>query len=332
MTIQEFKKVARILKESYKEIEAEALSNGIDIFSDEYKQLIDIAREKILTKLGYTLKEYREIKEQFEISRKSEVNKKIDEVSQKIKDIPPPIIPPTKEEITEIAHEVAEEVAKKYTKEPIITTQIVKETTHEVRIEQPKIIETTRVTRETYNDKHLKKEIDNLYQKINDIKLPEELDKEKIKKDLFNSLQLDLKKDIELLGMPDFRKLAMGLQQQISDLQNNTGTGDMVKATYDPANGARQVAFSDELTDKLGDSFETVSKNLKAYPATFAYTGDVLNTITYDLGSSLSIVKTLNYTGELLTTIVLSGDTPTGISLTKTLTYSGTTLTDITYS
>jgi hypothetical protein len=78
----------------------------------------------------------------------------------------------------------------------------------------------------------------------------------------------------------------------------------------------------------IGDSFETVSKNLSAVDASFAYTGDVLTTITYTGG----IIKTLNYTGDNLTSVVLSGSTPGGIDLTKTLSYTGDNLTAITYS
>ncbi len=82
----------------------------------------------------------------------------------------------------------------------------------------------------------------------------------------------------------------------------------------------------------LGDSYETISKNLKAYPATLAYggTGD-LNTITYTVPSG-TITKTFNYTAGDLTSIVLSGNTPSGINLTKTLTYTIGNLTGVSYS
>ena len=53
---------------------------------------------------------------------------------------------------------------------------------------------------------------------------------------------------------------------------------------------------------------------------------------SYALGGLLTIVKTFNYTGADLTSIVLSGYTPGGISLTKTLTYSAGELVGITYS
>ena len=80
------------------------------------------------------------------------------------------------------------------------------------------------------------------------------------------------------------------------------------------------------------NTFETVNKNLQAYPATLAYSNGNLSTITYDLGSGLSIVKTFNYTDGSLTSITLSGNTPEGIALTKTFVYAGSNLTGVTYS
>lgn len=81
----------------------------------------------------------------------------------------------------------------------------------------------------------------------------------------------------------------------------------------------------------LGDSFETISKNLKSYPYAFNKTGNVLDSITYTLPTG-TIVKTFNRTGIILNSIVLSGDTPSGVDLTKTYNRVGEVLTDITYS
>ena len=80
------------------------------------------------------------------------------------------------------------------------------------------------------------------------------------------------------------------------------------------------------------ETFETVSKNIKSYPATLNYSGSILSSIVYSIGAA-TITKTLNYDiGGNLTSVVLSGDTPAGIALTKTLTYTGNNLTGITYS
>jgi len=85
-------------------------------------------------------------------------------------------------------------------------------------------------------------------------------------------------------------------------------------------------------TGEFANTFETVSKNLKAYPYVLNYTSGVLTSIVYDLGAPLAITKTLNYTTGILTSIVLSGDLPSGIMTTKTLTYTGENLTSIVYS
>lgn len=80
------------------------------------------------------------------------------------------------------------------------------------------------------------------------------------------------------------------------------------------------------------ETFETISKNLKGYPYALAFESGKIKTITYNLGSGLAIVKTFTFSGDLLSVITLSGDTPNGISLNKSLTYTGTTLTGVIYS
>lgn len=82
----------------------------------------------------------------------------------------------------------------------------------------------------------------------------------------------------------------------------------------------------------IPSTFETVSKNLKAYSAALNYTSGKLTTVVYNLGGGDFITKTLGYTGNKLTTVVLSGSTPFGITLTKTLNYTGNDLTSFSYS
>jgi hypothetical protein len=81
----------------------------------------------------------------------------------------------------------------------------------------------------------------------------------------------------------------------------------------------------------LRETFETVSQNLKDYNSTMEYTNGVLVRKIYTNGTR-TIVKSLNYSGVRLTSIVLSGDTPYGIPVTKTLGYTGDNLTSVGYS
>ena len=82
--------------------------------------------------------------------------------------------------------------------------------------------------------------------------------------------------------------------------------------------------------ESFQESFETVSKNLKDYPSTLNYTNGKFTSTVYTLPTG-TITKTPYYTGDKLTSIVLSGDTPSGINLTKTFTYTDTSI-NITYS
>jgi hypothetical protein len=93
-----------------------------------------------------------------------------------------------------------------------------------------------------------------------------------------------------------------------------------VSASWAPSTGG-----GSELT------FETVSKNLKSWNYSLNYAGSTLSNIVYTSGSQ-TITKTLNYSDGILTSLVLSGDTPIGIALTKTLSYTSGSLTSISYS
>lgn len=101
---------------------------------------------------------------------------------------------------------------------------------------------------------------------------------------------------------------------------------------FDTANWVVVGSINNTASPPLSDeTFETVSKNLKGNPYVLNYTAGKLTSIVYTVVGG-TITKTLNYTGEKLNSLVLSGSTPNGINLTKTLSYTGDTLTNITYS
>jgi hypothetical protein len=81
-----------------------------------------------------------------------------------------------------------------------------------------------------------------------------------------------------------------------------------------------------------GSTFETVNRNLSAYPHAINYASGRISSIVYTLSGPTTITKTINYTGDRVTSIVLSGATPSGISLTKTITYTGDNITGVAYS
>jgi hypothetical protein len=233
MTTKEFKRVARLLKQVYAEIESEAIKTGINTLSPEYDELINKAREKVLNAQGYTLEEYRKAKAKVVGFSQADLISHVEERDERLEKVESRHIP-TKEEIEEIAEEIAEEVAeriaKKYIVPPVIKNEIIKEYT----VEKPKIVETVRVIKEKYDDTDLRGNIKYLLNKINSIQLPREVDEKQIKLDLFNALKKDINRDIEMLGMPDFRKLAMGLQQQIDERIIGVNTHKLTVSATEP--------------------------------------------------------------------------------------------------
>lgn len=86
------------------------------------------------------------------------------------------------------------------------------------------------------------------------------------------------------------------------------------------------------ISGSISETFESVLRNLKSYPTEFTYNVDnQVDTVVYTLPSG-SITETINYTGTLISSIVLSGSTPSGVSLTKSFSYSGSYPMSIAYS
>jgi len=81
----------------------------------------------------------------------------------------------------------------------------------------------------------------------------------------------------------------------------------------------------------VAETFNTVSKNLNSWNEIWSLTNGYINSKIYTNGTN-TITKTINWNNGLITSIVLSGDTPTGIDLIKTFDYTNTNSVEITYS
>src|SRR3990172_8491363 len=173
MTSKQFKVIARLLKEIYKQLEEDALKSGVSPLSDEYKMVQDKARLAVLEKSGFTLDEYRKIKEEVAgISPTDMVSlaEELKSVKKQVEDIKIP----TKEEISDIAFSIA----KEFIVPPQITNEIVKEIT----VKEPITVkETVKVTeRVEYDDERLQERLSKLSKKIDEIKIPKEIDPKKL--------------------------------------------------------------------------------------------------------------------------------------------------------
>lgn len=219
MNASEFKKIARILKQVYGELEQEALTKGIDILSPEYQILIGNAREAVLSKMGFTLDQYRQAKARVEDFSQEDLVDEIEAIKGEIRKVDEKHIP-TSEEIAEIAYDIAQE----FIKPPQITNEIVKEIT----VEKPTIVEKRNyiVEKVEYDEKPLLEKMEAISKKLEESK-GKEVDVVSLKKELqeefTNAFGEMFEKNINTLGMPNFRKLAMGLQAQIDELSAGGG-------------------------------------------------------------------------------------------------------------
>lgn len=230
MKTSEFKKVARLLKEVYAQLEAEALSDGVDIFGEEYLEVRDALRLEVLKRLGFTLEEYREAKELVAPAKKVDVAQQALEASKLTQETSERIDAlkiPDEEELLSKAKEIAEAVVKA----PVIQNNIVERTT----IEKPTIVKETvlQTVNEEYDPSEIFAELGYLNDKLENLVIPEGVDEEKLKEEMRSEFMEHLQENINMFGMPDFRKLAMGLQGQIDAIRNNpTSATVTIKDTF----------------------------------------------------------------------------------------------------
>ena len=99
----------------------------------------------------------------------------------------------------------------------------------------------------------------------------------------------------------------------------NTNIGSrLLTSTYTTYSSS----VSSSLTTKIGDSYETVSKNLRDYPKSLTYSGTTLLQVTHSLDDGSYIYKIFVYSGSYITTASLIGNLPVGIKTNKILSYN----------
>lgn len=218
MTPQQFKKIAILLKRVYKELEAEAVDSGLSVGSPKFQEALDKARALVLENNGFTLEQYQEARLKMEAYTPADLMGEFEKLRQQVADI----VIPTIDQITTIAS--AE--AKKYVKAPEIINKIVRE----VQVRQPQIIKETTIEKTVqevaYNEDALNSKIDGLTKHIDS--LPKPVDESALRKEFqtffHDNFGENFKKNIAVFNMPDFRRLAIGLREDID--QRVVGTSD----------------------------------------------------------------------------------------------------------
>lgn len=211
MTSLEFKKVGRLLKELYKELEANALSSGVDIFSAEYTEMQRRLREALLMKMGFTPEEYIEAKNKTLTEQNNKRQAEIEKIQKNIVDVELEL------EDTLTAEDV-ERIAKANIPAPVVTNNTINKIIKETTVEKPIVVEKTVIEKEEYDDGKLWAELGYIRDKVENIAIPEPestLSEEEVR-NIFGEL---FAQNINVLDMPDWRRLAMGLQAQIDEVR-----------------------------------------------------------------------------------------------------------------
>jgi hypothetical protein len=86
-------------------------------------------------------------------------------------------------------------------------------------VEKPTVIEKTEtfIEREEYDDSELKQALAGIVERLETIPEPKEIDKEGLMEEVRNVFGEMFEHNINTLNMPDFRKLAMGIQAQVDE-------------------------------------------------------------------------------------------------------------------
>lgn len=276
MTQQDFKKIGRLLKKIYLELENEALENNVSIESEEFEKVRDVVREATLKQMGFTLGEYVEAKNQYLEERKSAQLEPVEQLKAELKEEMGEIKIPTSEEIKIIAKSVVPE--------PKITQQIINKIVKETTVEKPTIIEKkeTIIQREEYDPTAIYADIGYLEDKIEKLEIPEPFDPEPLKEELRSEFQKNLKHNIDILGMPDFRKLAMGLRGDIDNLiTNGSGSTAPTSGTITKTNGyISSIALGDGVIITITRDGSGYISSITNGTNTWTYTRDSNNYIT----------------------------------------------------
>lgn len=316
MTLAEWKKTARIIKEAYKGFELDAVDAGVDIFSPEFQQAKAQIRSAILAKMGYTDEEYKAISDSQIAATKKNVKEQLDATQQQIEDIKKTNIP-TVDDITAIAHSVAQH----YIQPPQIIHQIVKETT----IEKPTIIKETinnDIThRVEYDPTSLMNEISSVRDKVNSIKFPAPINIQALKDEFRNDFADNFKSNINTLDMPDWRKLAMGLQGQIDDLAKKPSGGASIGGMVTGGTAGSVLFINPDNTlaqDNSNFFVDETNKRLGVGTTTPAFTLDSTHSTSTQgtLTSFTTFPTTATRTG-FTGTLGYSFSVPTAITLTQ---------------
>ena len=249
MTLNEFKKIKRILDKLLAQFETQALQEGVDIFSSKFQDILRKVLEDKLQELGTTIDEYERLEQELEVQEIENKKAKADITligSEEVQHIREELLQSEKNTETKLGLLEENTNAELKDLEIKILSQIqdilkqLEQINWNTLGGKPEILTKDYVANEILKAlgdikipeptkpidlKPIEERIDSIGKKVGSIKIPQVPDYRKLKKELSNDLADQISKHPNIIDMPNWRKAIMGLQGQIDALG---GTGDVV--------------------------------------------------------------------------------------------------------
>ena len=256
MTLQEFRRIQKLLQAA----EEEALADGVNITLPEFQVVYEQLKLKVLEDAGFTLGEYEQVKEESRQKREDErkninlmgaadadrIKEEIGQFNKGINTALGLLKNNTDAEVQDLKSKILEQAED-------LTFRIT-EINWETLRGKPEILDRNYVANEIsravsrikipempklYNDSDIKDKLKELSGAIKGIKfpkIPKVPDYKKLKKELEDYSADHISKKIDILGMPDWRKSVMGLQGQIDEKVKGVNTKKITISATEPSN------------------------------------------------------------------------------------------------
>lgn len=212
--------------------------------------------------------------------------------------------------------EKAKEIAETVVKPPVIQNNIVKETI----VEKPTIVKETviQTVHEEFDPNPLYAEIGYLHDRLDKLPLPdvqEPFDPKELLDQMRSEFAERFKENIDMLGMPDFRKLAMGIQAQVDQKVTGVSDSGYVPTLYVQAHEPPNPRTNDLWIDTDGvavDGITTVTGNYAIQLADNTVVMSSASTATLPVGVTGKSFHIKNLSDGTVTVVVSGGDTIDG--------------------
>lgn len=227
----------KLITKALRKAESDALDEGVDVTTQEFKDALKLVQSRLLEEMSIPEEDYGAFIESLkDIGRAKKLaaeEKMLEKITPKLEEF--------KVEVIGLIPEIPEVIIPPpdyndlLNKPPQLTAEMVEEMIQVAikGVRQESFIKVTRPTviqKEEYDDRRLQRHLDTLEEKISEIKIPPPVDIESVKEELLeefeNRFADNFKKNIKIFDMPDWRKLAMGLQGQIDTLSTFNATGN----------------------------------------------------------------------------------------------------------